>query len=324
METRFPLYLLLGLLCFATGTYAQGNVGFRISPSDDHCEVFYVSAPDAIPIFRDDMPWEVGLAYTVIDTLCKTYTAEEIEDRLPYLSDDSLQIAWNIFQRATEYDSFLPQYILSYMDFHIPEGYKASWREVLGLFIQEYYSRYILSGEDEYQGPNLASLSELCSRVEGIYRIQVIGGSARADSGYGGMPYSVRPCITSTHCSDGEVLSIYKGYRYYSACQSSDYELTEENGCLRITWSSFSCDTSAIDTWLSRLDIGKEYLVFVSYYQPSWEIDPTPFIVSSVKRFEIQNGILLDPTHYFSDEDEISFNEVDMMIVDTMNALTGR
>lgn len=316
-----PPHSLFLLICLVSSTNGQSGNGFEIWPDPDSCEVFHVSPPEGIPVTRPDMPWDVWLAYTVLDTICKTYTPYEIRARIPLISNDSLIIGWHLYNRIADYDPFLLLYQLRYSMLRTILDYKADWQDVLIPLNMEYSIRFRGIENANYRGPNINLPEELIFASEGIYRVRGLSFFERQDTGF-----AVKwpgPCSKITQCADVEVVEVYKGRRFYSSCNPLQHELPEGAGCLRIKWDVFTCDSSQ---WRSsRMMPGHEYLVFTGYFRSPGFNSKGPFrwVVAPVKRFEIVNGLLLDPERYFKREATIPFDEIELLIRNRMNELTG-
>ncbi len=296
---------------------SQGGIGFQIWPNPDSCEVFHVSPPVRIPIMRFDMPWDVGLAYMVIDTICKTYSPQEIMERIPLLSNDSLLLAWHMFNRIYDYDPFLLIFQYRYSLRYAPADYRSGWGDPTWQLAKEYYKRFL--GVNDYQGVDTNIPAGLIGRAEGIYRVRAMAQLERSDSMSW---YRLGPCLKVTQCADVEVLEVYKGRKYYSSCNPGEYDLPQGTGCIRYSWDLLSCDSTE---WkLSNMIPGHEYLVFQGYFSAENRDGPYRWTAAPVKRFEIVGGNLLDPERYFKREELIPFGEIESLVRNTMNNLTGR
>lgn len=320
----FPLVILLAIL--TNPAVAQSDQGFTITPDPNYPEVFVASAPERIPILRDDMPWDVGLAYIVLDTICKTYTREQIAQGLTELSDDSLLIAWNLLHRAIDYDDFLIRLFDIYIRHHRPADYKSDFGETLLLLNREYGFRFRgIPREDILVGaPNVRIPDELIWFASGIYLVRCMNLDRRP-VGYDPMYYGP-DCPDSVYWADVEVQQIYKGWRYYSNCDRDEYELSEQTGCIRLTWHASSCDSAQ---WARKALLpGKDYLIFTDIgfgegndyeNEQSWA-----WVIRTAKRFEVSGGDVLDPEKYFRQSDSVPLSEIETLIENALNELTGR
>ncbi len=317
---RVKQLLVINVLTFVlvASTFSQ-NINLEFWPDPDSCEVFHVSPPERIPIINPDMPDEVRRFYTFLDSTCRLYTLFESRERLPMIADDSIQMLWKWYNESQMYDPFLFEFQWHYLRTHKPQEYKSDWSGYIWELVTEYYRRYL--GIANYQGVDIDKPEDLIRRADGIYRVRGLSFFERHDTGF-----AVEwpgPCSKITQCADVEVVEVYKGRRFYSSCNPLQHELPEGAGCLRIKWDVFTCDSSQ---WRrSRMMPGHDYLVFTGYFRSPGFNSKGPFrwVVAPVKRFELVNGLLLDPERYFKKEATIPFDEIELLIRNRMNELTG-
>ncbi len=318
----FPCILFLSAL-LTMQCYSQNDVGFQVFSVPDSAEVFCVSAPERIPILRSDMPWEVRSAYIVLDTICKTYTYDQLKEIIDGMSNDSLEIGFKALVNMVNYDPFLYEHQYRYIAHFPPPGYKSNWLDVIsllnGAYIDRIYTKPILS-------ENLDDIRSLVQWNACVYRVRVIYNDMRADSNsFASLPY--KGCTTNRYWADATIQTKYKGMHHPSLC-SPDIEGQLDNNCIRYTWESYSIG-STCSGWNkedvrdgSYLAPGNEYLVFHFYAnRGDYNYWCYTYQATATERLLIQNGIVHDPKNLFGTGGQLSLEEAETIIIDILNEL---
>jgi hypothetical protein len=257
---------------------------------EQYCEDMHALNVTPLPPLKADMPFDVIVGYTVIDTLCRLYNASQIESLVHGLSYDSLIIGMKTYIAMRNYDAFLYEHLCQQTFFNPPPNYKTSYRRVQDALLKEYYERT----------SEITFYDTLRERYDGgIYDVYVVGRSSYYDSSG---TKSAKTEAAGVYCADVNILSSVYEYGTHVTCGSEVGD--ESNGCIRISW--YTPDDSyflgrgystqeTYEQTAGRLEPGYEYLVFLII----WGSGPSTYQHHLYLAFKVLNGSLHDPDGFF-------------------------
>lgn len=79
----------------------------RIYPDPNKCDAFYYDHVSRKPPLNSSMPYDVMLAYIVLDSICKTSSRDMIESKVMAMTEDSLRMAYRYWYKVLDYDPLL-------------------------------------------------------------------------------------------------------------------------------------------------------------------------------------------------------------------------
>jgi hypothetical protein len=297
------LMVIVGLSCQLE---SRAQV-FRAYPVQDSCEMYFTPHGIGFPLTDDSVDLSVKRIYMGCDSICKTYTKNEIIIYLSNVSIDTLKLLRRLSQALKTYNTLQAHYT-SLESILLPNDiYKTQLVDLLGCVMGAYERR--VRPETKYDRLFFKM------SIGGIYRIYISDIQRRVDSNrIFGSTYD--PAMNSVkYCANAIVTDRISGKLPNDMCDASYPE--GSFGCFRLFWECSFDNRGPIpddalfpntsDTSIRRLYSGKEYVVFVGlhYWRVAggvkWHLYPVYY--GSNERpcmiFEIHGNIVTDVSNYF-------------------------
>lgn len=102
-----PCATFIILLIMAFRVNSEVHAQSHIYPDPNKCDAFYYGPVTKKPPLNSSMPYDVMLAYIVLDSVCKVSSRELIESRVMLMSEDSLRMAYQYWYKVLDYDPLL-------------------------------------------------------------------------------------------------------------------------------------------------------------------------------------------------------------------------
>jgi hypothetical protein len=277
--------LLIVLVALLIPARSQGQL---FSPESGNCENIQGVPISLWPQIELDMPLKVMASYIVADTLCRTFTENELTEIVHSLSDDSVAIGLKSLIAVQDYD-YLRYIHLQDFSWQVkPEFYKTDYMAIERVLTREYFTR--VAPADGFDSIRMYNRGP-------IVLAKVLNVGMHLDSSLIRMSH---PGVSEVYCADIQLLSSIFGATNPSFC----YPDTEESGiCVfGISWSSppadkfsrYIRDYTYQEYGPGRLQTGNTYIIWTDMWIMKTEGNILTYSVFPKVALPVEDNIVHD------------------------------